>query len=154
MGKLTRKREKELRDKINRFPTYSDHKIGEELGFYHTTVAKFRKEMALRRDSEFIAITAGKFIAVFQKAADYWLNQVTELEELKGKTKTIFKTNNEGVKFPEEVNLEPMDILAICKHQADLHKNILFLAGQGEVREVIRMMRTGKIPMLIQENNE
>ena len=34
------------------------------------------------------------------------------------------------------------------KHQSELHEKVLFLASQGEVRQVIRIMRMGKIPML------
>lgn len=129
MPKLSRKKEALLRDTLNKFPTYTDVKIGKQLSLQQQTVAKYRKETDMRYDAEFISIVAGKFIGAFGKASDYWLQQISELEELK-----------EG--------LEPMDILAICKQQADLQAKILFLAAQGEVKEVIRVMRSGDIPVL------
>jgi len=135
-------------DLINRFPTKTDKQIALETGCERHTVSKYRKETDLRYDSEFVAIVAGKFIKYYGDASNYWNSQITELEELKKSKKIIFKTDSDGHKYQEEEYLDPIDILAICKQQAELKKMILILAGQGEVREVIRIMRSGKIPML------
>jgi len=148
MRKLATETEKELKDILNKFPSYQDTQIANKLNISRMTVAKYRNQIAGKYDSEFVKIVAGKFIAAYGQASNYWNLQITELEELKNSKKTIYKTGNEGQKYPEEVDLEPMDILAICKQQAELQKMILVLAGQGEVREVIRIMRSGKIPML------
>lgn len=148
MPKLTREKEKLLRDTLTKFPTYTDERIGKQLKLTRQTVLKFRHEITTRHDSEFIAITAGKFIAAFGTASDYWYSQLSELEELKHKKKTIFKKGKDGQSYPEQVDLEPMDILAICKQQAELQKMVLFLASQGEVKEVIKVMRSGKLSVL------
>jgi len=133
--KLTLDTENNIKDQIDRFPTKTDTQIAIETGCNRTTVAKYRKQMDLKYDSEFVRIVAGKFIKAYGRAEEYWLNQITRLEELK---------------IAQDVTI--MDKLAIEKHQTELQKNILYLASQGEVREVIKIMRMGKIPML--ENQE
>lgn len=149
MPKLTTQKEKLLKDTLNKFPTFTDERIAKQLKLTRQTVLKYRHQIATRHDSEFIAIVAGKFIGAYQTASDYWLSQITELEELKKSQKTIFKMSKNGkTKYADQVDLEPMDILSICKQQAELQKMVLFLAAQGEVKEVIRIMRSGKIPIL------
>ncbi len=117
-------------DLINRFPIKTNRAIAKETNCHETTVAKYRKETDLKYDSEFVSIVAGKFIKDFETARHYWLTQITRLEELK-----------------KDLDL-PMEILAIEKHQTTLQEKILFLASAGEVRQIINMMRVGKIPML------
>jgi hypothetical protein len=39
-----------------------------------------------------------------------------------------------------------MEKLSLIREQANLRSRILFLASQGEVREVIKVMRTGQLP--------
>jgi len=136
-------------DLIDRFPTMTNRHIAKDANCNETTVAKYRKQMDLKYDSEFVRIVAGKFIKAYGRAEEYWLHQITKLEELKNSTHTIYIKNEEtGGTFEKEVPLSPMEKLAIDKHQTELQKNILFLASQGEVREVIKIMRMGKIPML------
>ncbi len=127
-------------DLINRFPTKTDRQIALETGCHRVTVGKYRKDLDLKYDSEFVKIVAGKFIKAYGRAEEYWLKQIDRLEEL--------KTSTTG---EEDVSLSPMEILAIEKHQSELHEKVLFLASQGEVRQVIRIMRMGKIPMLENE---
>lgn len=134
MKKLTQK--PKILDLINRFPAKTNRAIAKETGCNRTTVAKYRKEIDLKYDSEFVKAVAGKFIKAFGRAEEYWLNQITELEELKNTKK---------------VNENPMGILAICKQQSVLQEKILYLASTGGVRQVINMMRVGKIPMLERE---
>jgi len=152
MRKLAPEKEKLLRDTLNKFPKYNDVQIGNQLDINRMTVGKYRKEMNLKYDTQFVRIVAGKFIAAYGCATDYWNSQITELEELKNSKHTIYiKNEKTGGSFEKEVPLSPMETLAICKQQAELQKMVLVLAGQGEVREVIRIMRSGKIPMLEQE---
>jgi len=147
--KLTLDTENNIKDQIDRFPTKTDTQIAKETGCNRTTVAKYRKAMDLKYDTEFVKIVAGKFIKAYGRAEEYWLNQITRLEELKNSTHTIYiKNEKTGGSFEKEVPLSPMEKLAIDKHQTELQKNILYLASQGEVREVIKIMRMGKIPML------
>lgn len=146
--KLTPEVEKRLRDILHQFPSYQDIQIARNLKITRKTVAKYRHEVSGQYDDAFVKIVAGKFIVAYGYASDYWNSQITELEELKNSKKIISKIDSEGQKHTEELDLEPMEILAICKQQAELQKMILVLAGQGEVREVIRIMRTGKIPIL------
>lgn len=150
MRKLERKNE--VLDLINRFPTMTNRAIAKETKCNEYTVAKYRKEMDLKYDSEFVKIVAGKFIKAYGRAEEYWLKQINRLEELKNSSHTIYiKNEKTGGSFEKEIPLSPMEKLSIEKHQSELQKMVLVLAGQGEVREVIRIMRSGKIPMLAQE---
>ncbi len=150
MKKLTQK--PKILDLINKFPTKTDKQIAIETGCNRTTVAKYRKEMDLKYDSEFVKIVAGKFIKAYGTAADYWLKQIDRLEELKNSTQIIYiKKKDTEDSIEQEIPLSPMEKLAIEKHQSELHTKILYLASQGEVRDVIRIMRNGKIPMLERE---
>lgn len=146
--RVTKNKTKVL-DLINRFPTKSNRDIAKESECNENTVAKYRKQIDLKFDTEFVKIVAGKFIKAYGRAEEYWLKQIDRLEELKGNTHTIYIKNEiTGGSFEKEVELSPMEKLAIEKHQSELHEKILFLASQGEVRQVIRIMRMGKIPML------
>lgn len=147
MSKLTKKKLQEIDDILLQFPTLTNTAIAKKLNLSEPTISNYRKARDIKIDQEFIAITAGKFIKTFQTAHDYWNKQITRLEDLKTHTKTIFKVGKGGKKYPETVALEPMDILAIEKEQANLMERILFLASQGEVREVIKVMRVGKLPI-------
>ena len=152
MVTLTSEKEKLLKDILNNYPGYNDSQIGKQLKITRQTVAKYRKQIDLKYDSEFVKIVAGKFIKAYGRAEEYWLHQIDRLEVLKNSTHTIYIKNEktEG-SFEKEISLLPMEILAIEKHQSELHEKILFLASQGEVRQVIRIMRMGKIPMLESE---
>ena len=132
-----------------RYPTLSDRQLALKIKISNTTVSMYRKKYDESIDAEFLAITAGKFINEFGKASDYWKLQIDELEKLKDSTKTIYKKGKNSKSYAVQVALEPSDILAIVKHQTDLRKNILYLASQGEVKEVIKVMRSGKLPIPI-----
>lgn len=137
-----------LKDLFLHYPLKSDNDIARMANLSQPTVSKYRKIYDEQIDQAFISYTAGLFIRAFSSAEQYWQAQIGELEELKKRQKTIFKKNPDGSSRPEEVDLEPMDILAICKQQAELQAKILFLASQGRVREVIKVMRSGKLPAL------
>ena len=137
---------------INRFPTKTNRDIAKETNCNEITVGKYRKVIDLKYDSEFVKIVAGKFIKAYGRAEEYWIKQIDRLEELKISTHIIYiKNEKTGGSFEKKVELSPMEKLAIEKHQSELHEKILFLASQGEVRQVIRIMRMGKIPMLESE---
>ena len=134
-----------------RYPTKSDNEIAKITGISQPQISKYRKIYCLSIDQEFIKIVAGKFIMEFSHAADHWKLLIDELEQLKSGKKTIIKQNPEtGGYFKSEVDLEPLDKLAIIKEQSNLRARILFLASQGEVREIIKVMRTsGQLPVLV-----
>lgn len=149
LGMKKTPRKNKILDLIDRFPTKTDQQLALESGFERHTVAKYRKELDLKFDTEFVKIVAGKFIHAYGRAEEYWINQINRLEELKNSTHTIYiKNEKTGGSFEKEVSLTPMEKLAIEKHQSELHEKILFLASQGEVRQVITIMRMGKLPML------
>lgn len=148
MVKLSIKTLSTLKDLFLHYPLKSDNDISKMANLSQPTVSKYRKIYDEQIDQAFISQTAGLFIKAFGSAEQYWQAQIQELEYLKTKKKTIFKKNQDGSSRPEEVDLEPMDILAICKQQAELQAKILFLASQGRVREVIKVMRSGKLPVL------
>ena len=139
---------KNLRKSFLIYPSYNDAQIARLVKVSEPTAQKYREEYLSKMDVEFIKMTAGRFIMEFGEASDYWKLQIDELETLKVSKKTIYKTGSEGQKYQQEVELEPMEILAISKQQTLLREKILFLAAQGEVREVIKVMRSGKLPAL------
>ena len=147
------KQKDKVLDLINRFPTKTNRDIAKETNCNEITVGKYRKKIDLKYDTEFVKIVAGKFIKAFGRAEEYWLNQIGRLEELKLKKRTITITDPKTKLVVDtiQVDLEPLEILAIEKHQTELQEKILYLASAGRVRTVINMMRVGKIPMLERE---
>lgn len=130
-----------------KYPTKSDNEIARLTGISQPMISKYRKEYDLQVDSEFIAIVAGKFISEFGQAADHWKQLINELEEIKAGQKLVVKQNQDtGGYFTAKVDLDPLEKLQIIREQANLRGKILFLASQGEVREVIKVMRIGKLP--------
>lgn len=148
MKKLSKKK-LAARDAFLKFPTKSDNDIAKITGISQPMISTYRKEYNISIDKEFIAIVAGKFIMEFGQAVDHWKILIEELEILKGGKKTVIKQNSEtGGFFQAQVDLEPLEKLQLIKEQAVLRSRILFLASQGEVREVIKVMRTGQLPLL------
>lgn len=148
MKKLSKKK-LAARDAFLKYPTKSDNDIAKITGISQPMISTYRKEYNISIDKEFIAIVAGKFIMEFGQAVDHWKILIEELEALKGGKKTVIKQNSEtGGFFQAQVDLEPLEKLQLIKEQATLRSRILFLASQGEVREVIKVMRTGQLPLL------
>ena len=151
MRKLSKEKENLMNDAFVKYPLASDNDIAKMTGVSQPTVSKHRKDYTLAIDTAFIAMVAGKFIQEFGKAAQHWSAMIQELEELKEEKKTIVKQNTETKGYyTESVPLDPMEKVQIIKEQANLRARILFLAGQGEVREVIKVMRNGNIPTVSQ----
>lgn len=149
MRKLSIEKEKAMREAFLKYPTKSDQEIHRLTKISQPTISKYRKEYSLQIDTEFVAIVAGKFILEFGQAVDHWKLLIDELEVLKQGKKTVFKKKEDGTFYPEEVDLDPLDKLALIKEQSNLRARILFLASQGEVREVIKVMRTGQLPAMV-----
>ena len=126
-------------------PTWNDRQIADELNLSKSTVWRTRKSLLSTIDHELAQKIAGKFLAEFQMATDYFKLQIERLEELKLLEKTIFKKGKDGQHYAETVPLEPLDILAIEKQQTELWKSILEFARQGEAVEVMRLIQNGKI---------
>jgi len=148
MKKLSKKQQA-AHDAFLKYPTKSDNEIAKITGISQPMISKYRKEYNIIIDKEFVAIVAGKFISEFGHAVDHWKLLINELEELKTGKKQVIKQNSDtGGYFQAEVPLEPMEKLQLIKEQATLRSRILFLASQGEVREVIKVMRTGQLPTL------
>lgn len=132
-----------------KFPTKSDNDIAKITGISQPMISTYRKNYNVMIDQEFIKIVAGKFIMEFAHAADHFKLLINEIEELKTGKKTIIRQNPDGGYFKSEVDLEALDKLALIKEQANLRSRILYLASQGEVREVLKVMRTsGHLPVL------
>jgi len=124
------------------FPTKTDKQIAIETGCDRHTVAKYRKETDLKYDSEFVKIVAGKWIKYYGMAAELLFKYISQIEEYKETGKKIIITK-EGDK---EIPLSGMEKGQLTKIQGDLVTKLCEDAGNGEVREVIRMLRNGKIP--------
>lgn len=147
MRKLLAEKEKAMKQAFLAYPLKSDNDIAKITGISQPTVSKYRKKYHLEIDSEFIAMVAGKFIVEFSQAKEHWKELIEEIEAIKKKKKTVVKQNQEtGGYFSAQVELDPLETLQLIKEQANLRAKILFLASQGEVREVIKVMRTGKLP--------
>ena len=148
MRKLSKKKQT-ARDAFLKYPTKSDNEIAKITGISQPMISTYRKEYNISIDKEFLAIIAGKFISEFGHAVDHWKILIDELEALKNSKKIVIKQNSEtGGYFQAEVDIEPMEKLQLIREQATLRARILFLASQGEVREVIKVMRTGQLPTL------
>jgi len=149
MSKLQQKTKDDMKTAFLQYRTKTNNQLSKMLKISHVTIGKYRKEYSLQIDTEFIAIVAGKFILEFGQAVDHWKLLIDELEVLKQGKKTVFKKKEDGTFYPEEVDLDPLDKLALIKEQSNLRARILFLASQGEVREVIKVMRTGQLPAMV-----
>lgn len=145
MKKLSYSTKKNLHTFMLNHPYKSDQQIGKEMSLAQSTVSRYRKEMNLFYDMEFVKMTAGMAIQKIQQAMDYWTHQIGKLEDLKNTKKIIIKTNEDGDKYPSEIDLSPGEILAIEQEQAKLHARIVYLGAQGQVREVLKLMRNGDI---------
>jgi hypothetical protein len=111
-------------------------------------VWRIRCKIITAIDYELAKKVAGKFLADFQMATDYFKTQIERLENLKTREKTVHHSTKDGGVFTTEEKLSPMEILAIEKQQTELWKNILFIARQGEAVEVMRLIQNGRIPEL------
>ena len=147
MSKLSSQKHKEMNHAFLRYPTKSDLQISKIISISQPTVSKYRKEYLISIDTEFIAITAGKFISEFGQAMDHWKILIDEIEDLKKQSKTIMLKDENGNNYEEDIDLSPLEKLPLIHEQAQLREKILFLASQGEVREVIKLMRVGKLPI-------
>jgi len=154
MGRLSEEKQKLMEDAFLKYPMKSDCEISKITKISQPTIGKHRKKHALSVDTQFISMVAGKFIYEFSQAINHWKLLIQEIEDLKDSKKTIFKKGTDGNYYPEEVDLEAIDKLALIKEQANLRARILFLASQGEVREVIKLMRSGQLPPLPQPEPE
>lgn len=147
MRKLLAEKETAMKKAFLNYPLKSDNDIAKITGISQPTISKYRKKYHLEIDSEFIAMVAGKFIVEFSQAKEHWKELIQEIELIKKKKKTVVKQNQEtGGYFSAEVELDPLEQLQLIREQANLRARILFLASQGEVREVIKVMRTGQLP--------
>ena len=130
------------------YPTKSDYTIAEEFNLTRSTVYRARMSLIHSIDYELAKKVAGKFLADFQMATDYFKKQIERLEELKIQEKTVHHSTKDGGAFTTQEKLDPLEILAIEKQQTELWKNILFVARQGEAVEVMRLIQNGRIPAI------
>ncbi len=146
MKKLSKKQGL-AKDAFLKYPTKSDNQIAKLTGISQPMISKYRKMYNISIDKEFIAIVAGKFISEFGHAVDHWKMLIQELEDIKNTKRIIVSQNDDtGQDETQEFELSAMEKLSLIREQANLRSRILFLASQGEVREVIKVMRTGQLP--------
>ena len=139
---LTPEVEKNLKEEITLFPLKSATAIAKSVHCTIPTVSKYRKLMDVNYDKEFVQIVAGKWIKYFGAAAKAYLLYITQLEESKSEKKKIITKDG-----PVSIPLNAVEKAQITRLQADIWTKLTEDAGNGEVREVIRMMRSGKIPI-------
>lgn len=136
------------------YPTKSDYQIAEDLAVSRSRVYQIRKQLFIAIDHELARNVAGKFLADFQMASDYFKTQIERLEELKDSTRLVFHDTKDKGKFTTREPIGPMGILALEKHQTELWKDILFLARQGEAIEVIRAIQDGRLSEITQAESQ
>jgi len=145
MAKFNTKNKIQLKDLIQRFPLRTDTAISKEVGCSIKTVGVYRKEIDEHYDTEFVQIVAGKWIKYYGLAAELFFKYIGQLEGYKDEQKIIGeKENGDPIKVP----LSPVEKGQLTRIQADILTKLLEDAGNGEVREVIRMMRNGKVPSI------
>ena len=161
---MNQKLKEQVFEKVLKEPAKSDYTIAKEVGVSRSLVYTTRMKFIRTLDYELAKNVAGAFLSDFQQASDYFKLQITSLEnkkkdlqKLKNMNKTVFRKTAEGQSFPEEVELEASDLLAIHdremaieKQQTDLWKNIMFLARQGEAVEIMKLIQNGRIQPVIQ----
>ena len=146
-NKLKEEKKLEVYRTIVEHPALSDYEVADKLkGVSRSTVNLCRKQFIEKLDYELARNVAGKFLADFQQASDYFKIQIDRLEDLKKKKKFMARNNNETKEIETfEVELDPIDILSIEKQQTELWKNIIFLARQSEAVEVMKLIQNGRI---------
>lgn len=146
-NKLKEEKKLQVYRTIIEHPALSDYEVADKLkGVSRSTVNLCRKQFIEKLDYELARNVAGKFLADFQQASDYFKVQIERLENLKKEKKTIQRNNvTTGKIESKKIELEPMDILAIEKQQTELWKNIIFLARQSEAVEVMKLIQNGRI---------
>ena len=105
-------------------PTWSDRQIGEHLNVSRSAVWRVRCKIISAVDYELAKKVAGKFLADFQMASDYFKTQIERLEKLKEETKTVYHSTKDGGTFTTEEKLSTLDILAIEKQQKEFAQEI------------------------------
>jgi len=141
-------------------PALSDYQIADKFGISRGFVYNLRQKFVRKLDYELAQNIAGAFLADYQHASDYFKLQTTELENEKVQLrtiqetakKTIFRKNEQGDTYAEQVDLDAMDKLQInrdirdiMKQQTDLWKNVIFLARQGEAVQIMKLVQSGRI---------
>lgn len=147
MPKLTKDKIKEVENALLNYPTATDAELAKRTGVVRQTISKVRAQVDMRYDIEFVKVSAGRFIKKFEETGDYWEHQIEKLEDLKTKQKTVLRQGESGGWFEDTVDLSPMEILAIEREQARIKKDILMVASQGRIREVIKLLRAGEVKM-------
>ena len=144
---LKEEKKNQIYKTIVEHPALSDYEVARKIkGVSRSTVQRSRLKFIEKLDYELAKNVAGKFLADFQQASDYFKLQIERLENLKKEKKTIQRNNmTTGKVETKKIDLEPMDVLAIEKQQTELWKNIIFLARQSEAVEVMKLIQNGRI---------
>jgi hypothetical protein len=138
---------------ILEYPAKSDYELTDilkqkKIHVSRSTVWKARTKFVSALDYQLAQKTAGKFLADFSMAAEYWKKQIDQLEEQKSNPNKVLIMTKEGPQ-EKEVPKSDAEIREIMRQQ-----NILFLARQGEAVEVMRLMQSGRIPIPDQSRKE
>lgn len=140
MKKLTKKQET-IRELLLQYPTATNAQIAEKANCTEMYVSTLKKQYIDGIDRAFVEATVATFIAEIGQAKDHWKKLISEIEELKSTKKTIFKKGADGQTYPEKIDLEPHDKLALIQEQARLRERIVYIGGQTEIRHIIQAIR-------------
>ena len=122
-------------------PSKSDHTIADDNGVSVNYVWNVRQKLMRKQDNEFLRNSAGIFMNEFQTCADRLKLYITELEGYKGEDKTITHSTKDGGTWTERVPLDPTDKSLLIKIQMDATKQLLHMAAQPRLINVVRAIR-------------
>lgn len=131
-------------------PSWGDARVAAEFGVHRTTVSKIRRKFEVRVDYKLAQNLAGKFLAEFTQASDYFKGKIDEAERSIEALRD--RLDADGTLPPKErmsagdaVSLH-MAMDRLRRTQLDLWKAVLESAGQGGMVEGLRVLRDADIP--------
>ncbi len=147
---LTENQKRDIYLDLLKHPLKTQTEIARERKLGIATVSRAVHSIDMAVDTQLAQAVASQFLHQFQKAWDYYLLQIEELEKLKNGTKTILKNNNETREVEEhEVPIGVDDKIKIIAEQNKTMERILLLASQGKLVEAIRLVqKTGAVPAI------
>lgn len=142
-------------------PQLSDRDIGLKLNLANSTVSKYHNKHKRTIDYIMAQQAVTDFTEIYYMVTDYFKLHIGLQEErkeildnFKEMTKTVYKQNMMGNTYTEQVSLEVSDLLSIfreetdvMKHQEKLWLDILEKAQQGNVLEVMKLIKSGRIKL-------
>lgn len=136
-----------FKDDVMRFmvmhPSWNDSRVAAEFGVHRNTIGNIRRKFEVRVDYELAQKLAGRFLAEFTQAGDYFKGKIDEaeaaIEELRARLAA-----EPGMAHGDAVAIH-MAMDRLRHTQLEFWKSILEAAGQGATVEGLRVLRDAEI---------